>query len=257
MGRPVKNTAEYFPHFCGDGSTKFIINERFGNDGYAIWIKTLELLTVSENHIFDFNNPSKRLFLNAKMGVPDDTLQEIYLLFVQLGILDSELLKLGALWCDELVESLSTLYDRRKKQLPSKYGIYSVYGIKNKVNVNRNSINGIIKPQSKVEYRKGEKKELHLGQKVNYLDYSFWSDDFANIWKDFHSHRRTLKKHLTPKAEILNLNLIGKYSTSTKGAIELVEYSIANGWPSIYDPNDRRRSNGKAVGAFAEPQKSD
>jgi len=159
MGRPVKNTADYFPHFCGDGSTKFIINERFGNDGYAIWIKTLELLTFSENHVFDFNNPSKRLFLSAKMGVPDDTLQEIYLLFVQLGILDSKLFKLGVLWCEELVESLRSLYDRRKKQLPDKCEIYAVYGIQNKVNVNRNSIKDVIKPQSIGEDRIGKQSK--------------------------------------------------------------------------------------------------
>jgi len=177
MPRPFKNTADYFPHKCGDGPNKFVIQQQFGNDGYAVWIKTLELLTVSENHVFDFNNPSKWLFLCAKMGVTDDILRDIYGLLSTLTILDSELYNKGALYCPELIDSLSNLYDRRKTQKPNKYDIYKVYGIKNPVNVNTNKQNDNIKPQSIVEYSKVKDSREEKGDKsppLNERKKLFW-----------------------------------------------------------------------------------
>ena len=44
MARPRKQTVDYFPHYCKCGRTIFILENRFGNDGYAFWFKLLEIL---------------------------------------------------------------------------------------------------------------------------------------------------------------------------------------------------------------------
>lgn len=44
MARPKKQTVDYFPHFVKGGRTIFILENKFGNDGYAFWFKLLEIL---------------------------------------------------------------------------------------------------------------------------------------------------------------------------------------------------------------------
>lgn len=48
MARPKKQTVDYFPHFVKGGRTIFILENKFGNDGYAFWFKLLEILGESE-----------------------------------------------------------------------------------------------------------------------------------------------------------------------------------------------------------------
>ena len=44
MARPKKQTVDYFPHIIKQGKTMTILENRFGNDGYAFWFKLLEIL---------------------------------------------------------------------------------------------------------------------------------------------------------------------------------------------------------------------
>jgi len=48
MARPNKQGVDYFPHFVNHGKTMFILEEKFGNNGYAFWFKLLELLGKEE-----------------------------------------------------------------------------------------------------------------------------------------------------------------------------------------------------------------
>jgi len=35
-GRKDKHTVEYFPHYCSGKKTVFILERKYGNDGYAV-----------------------------------------------------------------------------------------------------------------------------------------------------------------------------------------------------------------------------
>ena len=50
MTRPMKKGVDYFPHACVHGQTMFILEQRWGNDGYAFWFKLLEMLGTTEGH---------------------------------------------------------------------------------------------------------------------------------------------------------------------------------------------------------------
>jgi hypothetical protein len=52
MARPTKQTVDYFPHDCHHGQTIYILEKRFGNDGYAFWFNLLELLGSSEGALY-------------------------------------------------------------------------------------------------------------------------------------------------------------------------------------------------------------
>ena len=43
MSRPRKNIVDYFPHIARSGKTVFILEQEFGNDGYAALFKILEI----------------------------------------------------------------------------------------------------------------------------------------------------------------------------------------------------------------------
>lgn len=66
MARPKKQTVDYFPHFVKCGRTIYILENRFGNDGYAFWFKLLEILGESEGHFYDCSNLSNWEYLLAK-----------------------------------------------------------------------------------------------------------------------------------------------------------------------------------------------
>lgn len=73
MGRPRKQTVDYFPHFVStDSRTKFILEQSWGNDGYAFWFKLLELLGRSEGHYYDCSQPADKMYLVALTKVTEE-----------------------------------------------------------------------------------------------------------------------------------------------------------------------------------------
>jgi len=50
MARPEKNNVEYFPFICEDGKKMFYIEETYGNDGFATFVKLLRELAKADNH---------------------------------------------------------------------------------------------------------------------------------------------------------------------------------------------------------------
>ena len=78
MGRPRKQTVDYFPHFVStDSRTKFILEQSWGNDGYAFWFKLLELLGRSEGHYYDCTASANEKYLVALMKLEQTTIDEI------------------------------------------------------------------------------------------------------------------------------------------------------------------------------------
>jgi len=120
MARPQKQTVDYFPHYVSDGKTKLILQNEFGNDGYAFWYKLLELLCESENQVYDYNNPASLRLLLAKTHVPEDIANNILQLLADLGAIDSELHKNRIIWSQKLVENLELVYRRRATGIPEK-----------------------------------------------------------------------------------------------------------------------------------------
>ena len=89
MARPKKQTVDYFPHFVKCGRTIYILENRFGNDGYAFWFKLLEILGESEGHFYDCSNLSNWEYLLAKTRVEEKTAQDIIKVLINLGKIDA------------------------------------------------------------------------------------------------------------------------------------------------------------------------
>ena len=120
MARPKKNTVTYFPHTVNHGKTLFIIEERFGNAGYAFWFKLLEILGSTENHVFRAGNPAEWLFLLAKTHVSEVTATEILDALASLNAIDRELWQEKTIWVQNFVNGVASVYANRRVETPTK-----------------------------------------------------------------------------------------------------------------------------------------
>lgn len=124
MGRPQKQTADWFPHYAkgtSDSRTKFILEDGWGNDGYAFWFKLLELLCRSNGHYYNCAENGNKRYLVAYMKVDEEKADAILEALVDMGKIDRELWE-GAqvIWCQNLVDNLSNMYSKRTVSAPVK-----------------------------------------------------------------------------------------------------------------------------------------
>ena len=124
MARPKKQTVEYFPHFCGHKKTMFILEQKYGNDGYAFWFKLLEMLGSYEGHVIDLSNAADWEFLQSKTRLSEDTCHEILDLLAKLDAIDPELWEQKIVWSDNFVNGLTPVYSNRKAEIPLRPSFY-------------------------------------------------------------------------------------------------------------------------------------
>lgn len=114
MGRNNKQTADYFPHYIGNSRTKYILEQRWHNDGYAFWFKLLELLCAADGQYYDCWTKINWDYLTAVTGVSSETAEEILNTLADMEKVDKELWeKCRVIWVDSLMANLKSLYDKR------------------------------------------------------------------------------------------------------------------------------------------------
>lgn len=155
MARPKKAKVEYFPHSVHHGKTLYILENKFGNDGYAFWFKLLELLGDTNHHYFDCNSTSSWEFLLAKTSVSGDIATEILNILAEMKAIDDELWGKKIIWSENFIANLDTVYSRRE------INPYNKQDIKDKC-IKKLPVSGVsdnINPQSKVKESKVKKSK--------------------------------------------------------------------------------------------------
>jgi len=121
LGRLRKQTAEYFPHFVGDSRTKFVLENTWGNDGYAFWFKLLELLCRSDGHFYDCSQAADMKYLTALTKVTNEVAADILQELAEMGKIDAQLWsEKRIIWCQTLVDNLAGMYAKRTTPMPNK-----------------------------------------------------------------------------------------------------------------------------------------
>ena len=157
MARPKKQKVEYFPHFVSSGRTIFILENNYGNDGYAFWFKLLEILGDSEGHYYDCNNEANWQFLLAKTKVDGVSAEKIIKTLIELEQIDKELWENRIIWVQNFVDNLSELYRKRATNVPQKPIFSTENTLKDSFrgeNPIDNDINSAKTPQRKEKERK-------------------------------------------------------------------------------------------------------
>jgi len=160
MGRPKKQTVDYFPHDAdaSDKKTLFILESKFGNDGYAFWFKLLELLAKGPGHFYDCRNPAAWEFLLAKTHVDEDKGNQIMSLLVELEAIDKELWEKRIVWVQNFVDGVADAYRNRKTEPPPKPSFLQQKSSEAKVSTGENPsatpISTVRNPHTKLNYTK-------------------------------------------------------------------------------------------------------
>ena len=120
MARPIKTTVDYFPHVTQTGKTIAVLEARWGNDGYAFWFKTLELLGSSEGFYYDRNKPADWEYLLSKTRVTEDQATAILGKLAEIDAIDAGLWAAGIIWSDHFAANLGPVFDKRKTAPPQR-----------------------------------------------------------------------------------------------------------------------------------------
>ena len=120
MARPQKQTVDYFPHYCKHGKTMFILEQKYGNDGYAFWFKLLEMLGSADGHYLKLENPVDWEYLTAITKLDGETCEEILNLLAKLEAIDGEAWKKKIVWIDKFIENVKDAYRNRIAEIPDK-----------------------------------------------------------------------------------------------------------------------------------------
>ncbi len=154
MTRPKKQTVDYYPHYCNHGKSMFIIEQKYGNDGYAFWFKLLELLGSAEGHYLQFTEDIDWEFLIAKTKLDKEKCTEILNLLAVIGSIDKELWNEKIVWSDNFVENIKEAYRNRVANLPSKPDSLRKKTASNEDNLRNKSIDEMKVDEMKVDEMK-------------------------------------------------------------------------------------------------------
>lgn len=113
MARPIRKNVDYFPHYISDGKKMFYIEQKYGNDGYAVWFKMLEMLASTDDHWINLNDRSNVMFMSAKCRVNEDVLFSILNDLSELNQINPQLWSSKIIWSERFTESIQDAYLRR------------------------------------------------------------------------------------------------------------------------------------------------
>jgi hypothetical protein len=124
MARPKKATVDYFPHMTEHGSTIFILQSRWGNDGYAAWFKILERLGATDGLFIDCRKTGAWHFLQAYTGVSEQMLTDMLDTLADLGKIDKALWCHRVIYCQKLTDGVVDAFRKRLNNLPTRAGVF-------------------------------------------------------------------------------------------------------------------------------------
>lgn len=114
MARPERNNVDYFPFLCKEGKSMHYIEQRYGNDGFATWVKILRALAVTNYHFLDVSDEAELMFLSSKCNVKEVVLIAIINDLCKLGEIDLELWQNEKIiFSQKFIDSIQDAYKNR------------------------------------------------------------------------------------------------------------------------------------------------
>ena len=141
MARTRKKIVDYFSHHADSSHRKtcVVLQNKYGNDGYAAWFQILELLARSAGHFYNFSDPSDWEFLMAETHISDaDTVRKILETLVTLNAIDKDLYEQNIIWSQNFVDRLEPVYKKREESKPER----PVFGAETLESVTETPISG-------------------------------------------------------------------------------------------------------------------
>jgi len=163
MARPERNSVDYFPFICKEGKAMFYMENKYGNDGFATWVKILRQLAFANYHYLDLSNKADLMFISSKCRVSEDVLVCIIDDLVELGEFDKYLWENKVIWSPKFIESIHDAYKKRNNECITYEGLNELLTSKGILKQPKGILKGYGNPQSKVnESKEEESKEEEI-----------------------------------------------------------------------------------------------
>jgi len=192
MPRKEKQIVDYFPHDTVHGKTMFILENKWGNDGYAFWFKLLELLGRTEGHAYDCNNADAWEYLIAYTRLEENIVNEILNKLALLDAIDKELWNEKIIWCDNFIDNISIVYQKRVTEIPQKPSI-------RRQKSGSGDVSGVGNTQSRVEESRVE--ESNVFSFKNQVNKKRWNQYKESITEVIEYYNRLRNRKLKPQTE--------------------------------------------------------
>ncbi len=164
----------------------FILESKWGNDGYAAWFKILERLGESDNHVLDVNDPAEFSYLAAYCRVTTETLTDILNECSALNAIDRDFWRKKLIYSQNFVNRVRDAYRKRTNKLPSDEKLRSQYlGFPAEETPNpaedtpQNEVSGVSNPQRERE----REREREIKGKKESKKKKASTQNFEKFWE--------------------------------------------------------------------------
>ena len=123
MARQQKQTVDYFPHYADASLRKTItiLQDKYGDTGYAVWFRLLEALASSDGHYISCSLQLDWEYLTRRLFATNEQVTEILKTLVELNAIDRELWEQKKIiWSDNFLANVAEVYRNRRRDLPQK-----------------------------------------------------------------------------------------------------------------------------------------
>lgn len=246
MARPGRNNVDYFPHDVIHGSKMFVIEQRYGNDGYAVWFKLLEQLGKADYHYLDLKDKVKKMYLASIFKVDEDIMMKIITDLAELGAIDKFLFEeYEIIFSEKFIETIQDAYKRRNNECITLSGLCEHLQLKCKQKPAKKEVNSFSNDQSKVN--KSKVKDSKLDLVVSTLLPFYKDSDFQEVWVDFEKVREKKKAAKSERSyKTLAKKLLELSGGRKETAIKIVTKSADSGWADLYALDDKPKQEQSA-----------
>jgi hypothetical protein len=243
MARPQRNNVDYFPFICKEGKTMYFIEQKYGNDGYATWIKILRELAVTNHHYLHLNDRVQMMFIASKCKVAEEILINIINDLCDLGEFHEQLWKENrVIFSQKFIANIRDAYKKRNNECITLRGLEVILcdlGIRKLYKpLPEGSDNPHSKEENSKEENSKEEASSFVPEKKVDLFFKHGSEEFLKAWNKWLEYLKERKKpYHTFSSQQAALDLLAKYEERI--AISMINQAIACQWLSIFPLKDQ------------------
>lgn len=232
MARPERNNVDYFPFICEDGKKMYYIEETYGNDGFATFVKILRELAKTDYHYLDLSKPTTLMFLSAKCKVPKETLIAIINDLVDLDKFNLMLWSENRIiWCQDFVDNIQDAYKKRNNECITFEGLLTLLqslGVRKPVKLPlNNTVNTHSIVKDIIEDNSIEKENINTASPFKFFESLISLGGEKQLVSDWIAVRK-LKKLTNTLTAFENFKI--EVSKSNKTINEVLKECVVNSW---------------------------
>lgn len=230
MGRNEKNDVDYFPFYCKEGKTMHVIETKFRNDGFAVWVKLLRQLATTDFHYLDLRDELDVIYLSSRCLVEQEVLIGVLDILAKFNEIDGELwTKHRIVWNQKFVDSINDAYNKRRNKPLFRQSLIDKLNLNDGVKAVKQDIN----TQSKVKESKEDKSKVNIDTVVP----PFFSAEFLEVWNLLLTENKHFKKKTAKQLQRIADDL---KKHSEQEAIEAIVETFKGGWMAIHFKEKRK-----------------